>query len=61
MGTLVYLDTQVFTILTLTLIVLFFPVKKLLGIFKDIARKSTEYGVEIDNTLERVISNYYLD
>ena len=60
MGTLVYLDTQVFTILTLTLIVLFFPVKKLLGIFKDIARKSTEYGVEIDNTLERVISNYYL-
>lgn len=60
MGTLVYLDTQVFTLLTLTLILLFFPVKKLLGIFKDIARKSTEYGVEIDNTLERVISNFYL-
>ena len=58
--TLIYLDTQVFFILAATLVVLFFPVKKLLGIFRDIARKATDYSIEIDKTLERVISNFYL-
>jgi ABC-type multidrug transport system fused ATPase/permease subunit len=58
--TLIYLDLQVFLILAATLTVLFFPVKKLLGIFRDIARKATDYSIEIDQTLERVISNFYL-
>jgi len=60
LGTLIYLDTQVFFILSGTFFVLFFPVKKLLGVFKEIARKTTDLGVEIDETLERVISNLYL-
>tara|TARA_B100000965_G_scaffold350111_1_gene323776 strand:+ start:1490 stop:3106 length:1617 start_codon:yes stop_codon:yes gene_type:complete len=60
LATLIYLDIQVFFILSATLVCLFFPVKKLLGIFRDIARKSTDYTIEIDKTLERVISNFYL-
>tara|TARA_Y100000741_G_scaffold140631_1_gene106182 strand:- start:3850 stop:5466 length:1617 start_codon:yes stop_codon:yes gene_type:complete len=60
LGTLIYLDTEVFFILSSTFVVLFFPVKKLLGIFKEIARKTTDLGIEIDETLERVISNLYL-
>ena len=58
--TLLYLDYEVFLILSGFFILLFFPVKKLLGIFKKVAYEFTSLGVDIDKTLERVISNYYL-
>jgi ABC-type multidrug transport system fused ATPase/permease subunit len=60
LGVLLYLDYQVFLILTGFFVFLFFPIKKLLGIFKKVAFDSTTYGINIDKTLERVISNYYL-
>ena len=60
LGILLFLDHQVFLILTGFFILLFFPIKKLLGIFKKVAFDFTSYSIDIDKTLERVISNYYL-
>ncbi|OUX37949.1 MAG: hypothetical protein CBE33_02105 [Candidatus Pelagibacter sp. TMED273] len=60
LATLLYLDSDVFIVLSLFFIILFFPIKKLLGVFKKVAHDFTLYSVDIDRTLERVISNYYL-
>ena len=58
--TVVFLNLEVAALLFLFFIILFFPVKKLLITFKNLAFENTEYSLEIDRNLERIISNFYL-
>lgn len=58
--TLVLLDFKISLILTGFVIFLFFPVKKLLYIFKKSAEDITMFKYDIDSILERIIYNFYL-
>ncbi len=58
--TIIYLNFNVSLLLGLFCLILFFPIKKILLIFKKMAEKNTQYQIEKDSNLERIISNFYL-
>ncbi len=59
-GTIIFLNLNVSLLLGLFCLILFFPIKKILLIFKKIAEQNTLYQIEKDSNLERIISNFYL-
>lgn len=58
--TITLLNFEIAFLLLLFFIILFFPIKKILLIFKKMAEKNTQYQIEIDSNLERIISNFFL-
>tara|TARA_B100001057_G_scaffold499139_1_gene608695 strand:+ start:565 stop:2178 length:1614 start_codon:yes stop_codon:yes gene_type:complete len=58
--TITLLNFEIAIMLGVFFIILFFPIKKILLIFKQMAEKNTQYQIEIDSNLERIISNFFL-
>ena len=58
--TIIFLSPTISFLLCLFFVILFFPIKKILLAFKTMAEKNTQYQIEIDSNLERIISNFYL-
>ena len=58
--TITLLNFEIAIMLGVFFIILFFPIKKILLAFKQMAEKNTQYQIEIDSNLERIISNFFL-
>ncbi len=58
--TIIFLNTDISLLLGSFFVILFFPIKKILLVLKKFAEKNTQYQIEIDSNLERIISNFYL-
>jgi len=58
--TITLLNFEIALMLGIFFIILFFPIKKILLKFKEMAEENTQYQIDIDSNLERIISNFFL-